>query len=131
MRTSLWVARGATPGPATLRSFRRRNVHLVRGHEFGVRHFGFQSHVSAGWFPISVGEKRKFVLMVQPICELIQERRESNWRLKSLEIRFASGLVGKPRQVVLSLIDSPEVMAKMPGAGGVDCADLRSGSLCL
>src|SRR6266404_254101 len=114
--SSLPVARGATRGRVALRSFRRRNVHLVRGHQFGVRHLGFQSHVPAGRFLISVGKKRKFVLMVQPICELIQERCESNWRLKSLEMRFASGLVGKPRQVVLSLIDSPEAVAKMPGA---------------
>src|SRR5437879_11981701 len=78
-----------------LRSFRRRNVHLVCGHEFGVRHLGFQSHVLVGWFLISVGEKGKFVLMVEPICELIQERFESNRRLKTLEIRFASGLVGE------------------------------------
>src|SRR3979409_1268260 len=102
MRISLWVARGATPARARLHSFRRRNVHLVCGHEFGVRHLGFQSHVSAGWFLISGGEKRKFVLMVQPICELIQERCESNWRLKSLEIRFASGLGSKKRQASLS-----------------------------
>src|SRR6266478_3037836 len=105
-----------TSGRVARCSFRRRSVHLVRGHQFGVRHLGFQSHVSAGRFLISVGKKRKFVLMVQPICELIQERCESNWRLKSLEMRFASGLVGKPRQVVLSLIDSPEAVAKMPGA---------------
>src|SRR5467141_1385390 len=110
------VARGATRGRVALCSFRRRNVHLVCDHEFGVRHLGFQSHVSAGRFLISAGKKRKFVLMVQPNGELIQERCERNWRLKSLEIRFASGLVGKPRQVVLSLIDSPEAVAKMPGA---------------
>src|SRR5258706_565100 len=99
-----------------LRSFRRGNVNFVRGHELNVRHFSFQSHVSVAWFLISVRKKRKFVLMIEPICELIQERCESNWRIEALEVRFAPGLVGEPRQVVLSLIDSPETMAKMPGA---------------
>jgi len=72
--------------------------------------------VLAGCFLVSVGEKRKSVLMLEPICELIQERCESNWRLKALEMRFASSLVGEPRQVALSLVDSPEAMARMPGA---------------
>jgi len=74
------------------------------------------SRVGRVGFLSALARNVSFVLMVQPICELIQERCESNWRLKSLEMRFASGLVGKPRQVVLSLIDSPEAMAKMPGA---------------
>ena len=82
---------------SAFRSFRRRNVHFVCRHEFGVRHLGFQFHVLPGWFLISVGEKRKFVLMVEPICELIQERCESDRRFKALGIRFASGLVGEPR----------------------------------
>jgi hypothetical protein len=96
--------------------FRRRNVDFVRADEFGIRHFGFQSHVLVGWFLIRGGEKREFVLMVEPIREFIQVRCESDWRLKALEVRFASGLVSKPREVVLSRIDSPEAMARMPGA---------------
>ena len=45
-------------------------------------HLGLQFDVYAGWFLISVGEKRKFVLMVEPFCELIQKGRVCNWRLK-------------------------------------------------
>ena len=51
--------------------------------------------------------------MIESVRELIQKGSESDWCLKTREIRFASGLVGQLREVTLPLVDSLEGVAKM------------------
>jgi len=112
------VARGATRGRFQLFScsaagtytFPRSPVFSAFGNSFPI------SRVGRGRFSYQrLSRKRTFVLMVQPICELIQERGEA-WRLKIPGNALRLRLVGKSATGCLSFIDSPEAVgAKMPG----------------
>jgi len=67
-------------GLGTAIHFTSRNVHLVWGNL--VSAFGTSVSnltVLAGWFLVSVGEKRKSVLMFEPACDLIQERASTQF----------------------------------------------------
>ena len=78
-----------------------------------------------------LGEEREPVLMVKPVRELLQKWRKRYRSVKALEVGFAASLVSESGKIILSLVDSPEGVAKMAAARSVNRVDLRPGSLSL
>src|SRR5712671_986159 len=111
--------------------FRRRHIHFVSSHQFNVRNFGLEPHMLIAGLATRLGEEREPVLMVKPIRELLQKRRKSYRSVKALEVGFAASLVSESGKIILSLVDSPEGVAKMAAARSVNRVDLRPGSLSL